>query len=34
MNAMSQLINNSGKLVRDIACLTAEGRQFQGTATL
>ena len=34
MNAVSQLINNRGKLVRDIACLTAEGRQFQGTAPL
>ena len=34
MNAMSQLINNRGKLARDIACLAAEGRQFQGTGTL
>ena len=34
MNAVLQLINNRGKLVRDIAFLTAEGRQFQGTETL
>lgn len=34
MNAVSQLINSRGKLVRDIACLTAEGRQFPGTETL
>ena len=34
MNAMSELINNPRKLVRDVACLTAEGRLFQRTAPL
>ena len=29
MNAVSELINNRRKLVRDVACLTNEGRLFQ-----
>jgi len=32
MNAVSELIDNRRKLVRDVACLTAEGRLFQRTA--
>jgi len=34
MNAMSELINNRRKLVRDVACLTDEGRLFQRTVPL
>ena len=34
MNAMSELINNRWKLVRDVACLAAESRLFQRTAPL
>ena len=29
MNAVSELISNHRKLVRDVACLAAEGRLFQ-----
>ena len=29
MNAVSELINNPRKLVRDVTCLTTEGRMFQ-----
>ena len=32
MNAVSELIKNRRKLVRDVACLAAEGRLFQRTA--
>ena len=32
MNAVSELINNRRKLVRDVACLAAEGRLLQRTA--
>ena len=31
MNAVSELIRNRRKLVRDVACLAAEGRLFQRT---
>ena len=34
MNAVSELIKNRRKLVRDVACLTVEGRLFQRTAPL
>ena len=34
MNAVSELINNRRKLVRDVACLAAEGRLFQRAAPL
>jgi len=34
MNVVSELINNRRKLVKDVACLAAEGRLFQGTAPL
>ena len=34
MNAVSELIKNRRKLVRDVACLAAEGRLFQRTAPL
>ena len=34
MNAVSQLIRNRRKLVRDVGCLAAEGRLFQRTAPL
>ena len=34
MNAVLELINNCRKLVRDAACLTAEGRLHQRTAPL
>ena len=29
MNAVSELINSRRKLIRDVACLTIEGRLFQ-----
>ena len=32
MNAVSELISNRRKLVREAACLAAEGRLFQRTA--
>ena len=34
MNAVSELISNRRKLVREVACLAAEGRLFQRTALL
>ena len=34
MNAVSELIKNRRKLVRDVACLAAEGRLFQRTVPL
>ena len=34
MNAVSELINNRRKSVKDVACLAAEGRLFQRTAPL
>ena len=34
MNAVSELISNRRKLVREAACLAAEGRLFQRTAPL
>ena len=34
MNAVSELISNHRKLVREVACLAAEGRLFQRTAPL
>ena len=34
MNAVSELIKNHRKLVRDVAYLAAEGRLFQRTAPL
>jgi len=34
MNAVSELINNRRKLVREVACLATEGRLFQRTASL
>ena len=34
MNAVSELIKNRRKLVRDVACLAAEDRLFQRTAPL
>ena len=33
MNAVSELIKNRRKLVRDVACLAAKGRLFQRTGT-
>ena len=32
MNAMSELISNRRKLIREVACLAVEGRTFQKTA--
>ena len=34
MNAVLELINSRRKLVRDVACLAAEGRLFQRTVPL
>ena len=34
MNAVSELIMNRRKSVRDVACLAAKGRVFQRTAPL
>ena len=34
MNAVLELIYNCQKLVRDVSCLTAEGRLYQRTAPL
>ena len=34
MNAVSELISDRRKLVREAACLAAEGRLFQRTAPL
>ena len=34
MNAVSELISNRRKLVREVACLAAEGRLFQRVASL
>ena len=34
MNSVSEIISNRRKLVREVACLAAEGRLFQGTAPL
>ena len=34
MNAVSELSDNCQKLVRDVACLAAEGKLFQRTAPL
>ena len=34
MDAVSEYISNRRKLVREVACLAAEGRLFQRTAPL
>ena len=34
MNAVSELISSRRKLVRDAACIAAEGKLFQRTAPL
>jgi len=34
MNAVLELMNSCQKLVRDVACLAAEGRLFQSNAPL
>ena len=34
MNAVSQLINNRRKSVKDVACLAAEGRLFHRTVLI
>ena len=34
MNAVSELISNRRKLVREVACLAAEGRLFQNCTTI
>ena len=34
MNAVAELISNRRKLLREVACLAADGRLFQRTAPL